>query len=84
MKDHKVRLNQAYSNIPPGSEILISARLKKAPNPAIIHIIPGGDFDILNASHNGTAYNSQTPNPRGVHISMIKIPNVSRIMKIEQ
>jgi hypothetical protein len=81
---HRLRLNQAYSNIPPGRDMPISRTLKRDPITATTHMSRGGDFEILNASHNGIAYNSQTPNPKGVQISMSKIPNVSRMMKIEQ
>jgi hypothetical protein len=62
----------------------ISRTLKRAPMMATTHMSRGGDFENLNASHNGTAYNSQTPNPRGVRISIAKIPNVSRMMKIDE
>jgi hypothetical protein len=62
----------------------ISRTLKRAPIAATIHMSRGGDFEILNASHNGTAYNSQIPNPKGIQISISKIPTVSRMMKIDQ
>src|ERR1051325_2892332 len=81
---HRLRLKSAYNKIPPGRDTAISTMLKRDPSTATIHMTPGGDFDILNASHNGTAYNSQTPNPRGIHISTSKIPTVSRMMKLEQ
>src|SRR6516165_1687719 len=81
---HRVRLNKAYNNIPPGRDTPISRMLKREPITATTHISRGGDFDILNASHSGTAYSSQIPNPKGVKISTSKIPNVSRMMKIEQ
>jgi hypothetical protein len=81
---HRLRLNSAYNKIPPGRDTAISTMLKRDPITATIHMTPGGDFDILNASHNGTAYNSQIPNPKGTQISISKIPTVSRIMKLEQ
>jgi hypothetical protein len=70
--------------MPPGRDTAISTMLNRDPMTATIHMTPGGDFDILNASHNGTAYNSQIPNPKGIQISTSRIPNVSKMMKIEQ
>src|SRR5689334_1134223 len=81
---HRLRLNQAYSNIPPGRDTPISTTLKRAPITATNHMRRGVDFGILNASHNGTAYNSQIPNPKGIQISISKIPTVNRMMKIDQ